>query len=79
MSATRNPRYRRFLVHLKAAREAAGLTQAEVAKRLGRPQSFVSKCESGERRVDVIELEAFAALYGKGLGSFLGLRKGRER
>jgi hypothetical protein len=38
------------------------MTQFEVADKLGRPQSYVSKCESGERRVYVIELAAFAAL-----------------
>jgi hypothetical protein len=43
----------------------------EVARRLGRPQSFVSKCESGERRVDVVELAEFARLYGKRLDFFL--------
>lgn len=37
------------------ARERAKLTQAELASRLGKPQSFVSKYESGERRLDVIE------------------------
>jgi transcriptional regulator with XRE-family HTH domain len=49
----------------------AGLTQVEVAKRLKVPQSFVSKCESGERRVDVIELLAFARVYRKPLGFFI--------
>jgi len=38
-----------------AARERAGLTQTDVAARLGRPQSFVSKYESGERRLDLVE------------------------
>jgi transcriptional regulator with XRE-family HTH domain len=38
-----------------AAREHAALTQTEVARRLGRPQSFVSKYETGERRLDVID------------------------
>ncbi|MFZ1344640.1 helix-turn-helix domain-containing protein [Thiothrix eikelboomii] len=37
------------------ARETAGLTQSDVASRLARPQSFVSKYESGERRLDVLE------------------------
>ena len=41
---------------LIAARQTQGLTQVEVADRLGKPQSFVSKYESGERRLDVIEL-----------------------
>jgi transcriptional regulator with XRE-family HTH domain len=40
---------------LIAARKKAGLTQAEVAERLGRPQSFVAKYEGGERQLDVVE------------------------
>jgi transcriptional regulator with XRE-family HTH domain len=40
---------------LAEARSKAGLTQLDVARRLGRPQSFVSKYESGERRLDVVE------------------------
>jgi len=47
--------YRALLEHLKAARRAAGLTQETVANRLGCPQSFVSKYENGERRLDVLE------------------------
>ncbi len=38
-------------------------TQAEVATAIGRPQSFVAKCESGERRIDLVELAEIAALY----------------
>lgn len=63
--------YRHFLARLRAARRQASLSQVEVARRLKRPQSFVSKCESGERRVDVIELAAFAKLYRKPLDYFL--------
>jgi transcriptional regulator with XRE-family HTH domain len=48
--------YLRFREALVAARESAGLSQHELARRLSRPQSFVSKCESGERRIDVVEL-----------------------
>jgi len=63
--------YDAFLRRLRQARVDAGLTQEEVARRLGRPQSFVSKCESGERRVDVIELSQFARVYGKALEFFI--------
>ena len=51
--------YSHFLELLRRARVNAGLTQVDLAQRLGRPQSFVSKCESGERRVDVAEYLAF--------------------
>ena len=51
---TRN--YRLFLESLIKARKNAGVTQEQLAKRLNRPQSFVSKCENGERRVDIVEL-----------------------
>ena len=63
-------RYRRFLARLREARHLAGLTQAEAARRLGKPQSFLSKCESGERRVDFVELLAFAELYGVDVAFF---------
>ncbi len=55
MKSTRTAAYRRLLTLLKQARKAAGITQEELAKRLRVPQSFVSKTESGERRLDVIE------------------------
>jgi transcriptional regulator with XRE-family HTH domain len=71
MRSVSSPRYRRFLKRLREAREEARLTQEEVAAALHRPQSFVSKCEVGERRVDVIELQDFARLYGKPLGYFV--------
>jgi transcriptional regulator with XRE-family HTH domain len=64
-------RYRQFLERLKQARQEAGLTQVQVAFKLHRPQSFVSKCESGERRVDVIELQEFARMYKKTIAFFI--------
>ncbi|MGD0265861.1 MAG: helix-turn-helix transcriptional regulator [Candidatus Methylomirabilota bacterium] len=69
--ARRSAVYRLFLTRLREARREAGLTQAVVAAKLHRPQSFVSKCESGERRVDVVELIEFARLYGKELTFFV--------
>ena len=41
---------------LRETREAAGLTQVELAEKLGQSQSFVSKYERGERRLDIIQL-----------------------
>ena len=72
MDSTRRPAYRRFLARLRAARKGAGLTQVEVARRLRKSQAFVSKSESGDRRVDVIELQAFAKLYRRPVNYFLG-------
>jgi transcriptional regulator with XRE-family HTH domain len=63
--------YQRMLRALRAARETKGLTQVQVAKRLKRPQSFVSNCESGERRVDLIEAWEFAQLYECSVLDFL--------
>ena len=73
-SPTRSPRYQQFLNCLRTARLEAVLTQEQVGRRLKRPQSYVSKCESGERRVDVVELEQFAELYGKPFSYFLHRR-----
>ncbi len=47
--------YEVFLQRLVAARREAGLTQQDLATRINRPQSFVSKYERGERRLDVLE------------------------
>lgn len=64
------PTYEILAKRLREARELAGLTQTEAARRLGKPQSFISKCETGERRLDVVELNAFAKLYGTTLSFF---------
>ena len=58
------PAYRTFLDCLIEARRAAGVTQVEVAARLGKPQSFVSKVERGERRLDVVEFTTWAQALG---------------
>jgi transcriptional regulator with XRE-family HTH domain len=63
--------YAQFLGRLKQARVEAGLTQVEVADRIKRPQSFVSKIESGERRTDVVELNELARIYRRPLDFFL--------
>jgi transcriptional regulator with XRE-family HTH domain len=71
--ALQTRRYRAFRERLKLARQDAGLTQAQVAAKIGRPQTWVSKCELGERRVDFVELEDWAAISGKPL-TFFGTR-----
>lgn len=65
------PRYKAMLKRLREARIAAGLTQVEVAKALQRTQVFVSKCESGERRIDPIDLADFAKVYRKPVSFFI--------
>jgi transcriptional regulator with XRE-family HTH domain len=56
--------HQRLCELLIEARKAAGLTQVEVAQRLGKPQSFVAKYEGGERRLDVIEYVAVSEAIG---------------
>lgn len=57
-------RYDQFRHLLIEARKYAGVTQVELASRLSRPQSFVSKFERGERRLDVIEFLDIAEALG---------------
>ena len=71
LRSVHSARYKEFLGRLRKARLGAGLTQAHVAAALGRPQSFVSKCETGERRLDLVEVEEFARLYKRPLAYFL--------
>ncbi len=63
--------YRLVLLRLKNTRIKSGLTQKDVAKIIGKPQSYISKCESGERRLDVTELNKFAKIYKKPLTFFI--------
>ena len=50
-------KYKNLLKLLTIVRKQSGLTQIEIAKRLNKPQSYISKYESGERRIDLIKLE----------------------
>lgn len=67
----RTKEYARFITKLQNARIEAGLRQIEVAKKLKRPQSYVSRVESGEYRLDILEVKRFAKLYGKNVTDFL--------
>ena len=57
--------YKNVIEKLKEARLEAVLKQEDVAKKLKKPQSYISKIERGERRIDVIELSQIAKLYNK--------------
>ncbi|KAA9160874.1 helix-turn-helix transcriptional regulator [Amycolatopsis acidicola] len=72
--------YQRVCELLRELRHEAGLTQVQVAERLGVPQSFVSKYESGQRRLDIIELEHITEVLGFNIARFLDLmRKNRTK
>jgi transcriptional regulator with XRE-family HTH domain len=58
--AQHSPLYQRLLALLRSLREETGLTQRELGKRLGKPQSWVYNCETGNRRVDLAEFVAWA-------------------
>lgn len=63
--------HKHIVVQLKKAREGANLSQEEVAKILGKTQSYISKIESGQRKVDVVQLKEFAKVYKKNLDFFI--------
>jgi transcriptional regulator with XRE-family HTH domain len=63
--------YAYFVERLKQARLDSGLSQAQVAKKIGRPQSHISNVESGQQRVDIIELKRFAKIYNKNISFFV--------
>lgn len=67
----RTKEYAYFIDKLRKAREEAGLTQVQVAKKLKRPQSHISNVESGQQRVDVVELQIFAKIYNKSINYFI--------
>lgn len=67
-----SPEYRAFLKLLRSERKRRGLSQAELAQKIGQTQSFVSKCERGERRIDVIELRAICRGLGIDFRKFVG-------
>jgi len=70
-SSLHTQRYQVFRALLVEAREKAGLTQVEVAARLGKPQSYVSKYERGERRLDFTEFVELAEVLSVDAAEFL--------
>ena len=63
--------YRVFTQTLRAARERAGLTQIELAERLKITQSFLSKVERGERRLDMVQVRSWCRALGMTLPDFV--------
>jgi len=61
----------KLLLLLKELRQQYGITQVELAKKLGVPQSFVSKYESGERQLDILELRQICQHIGISFDSFI--------
>jgi transcriptional regulator with XRE-family HTH domain len=64
MKSTFSDDYQRVLEALLAARKERGVSQVMIAEALGKPQSYVSKTESGERRLDIIEFVAVCRAIG---------------
>ena len=67
----RSREYADFVGKLRKARLGADLRQIDVAKKLKRTQSYVSRVEMGEQRLDILELKKFAELYKKDLNYFI--------
>lgn len=63
--------HRSLVERLKKARKEAGLDQEAVAKLLGVTQSYISKMESGQRRIDIVQLKRFAKVYRKKIDYFV--------
>ncbi|KWR76328.1 DNA-binding protein [Cupriavidus sp. SHE] len=71
MKTIHDDRYQAIVRKLIELRKSTGTTQQSMADALGRPQSFVSKVESLERRLDVVELHDWLQVLGVDGGSFL--------
>jgi len=65
------PRYNNLMEKLAQLRKQSGMTQSQLAERLGKPQSFVAKYEGGERRLDVIEFVDVVKALGGSIGEFI--------
>lgn len=63
--------HKHLVEQLKKARKEVGMDQKDVAKALGKTQSYISKIEAGQRRVDVIQLKELARIYKKSISFFI--------
>ena len=71
VKSIRTKEYAYLVERLRQARLNVGFTQVQVAKKLKRPQSHISNIESGQQRVDVVELQRFAKLYETDINYFI--------
>ena len=71
MSKINSQKNNHLLEKLRSARLEAGVTQVEASKKLKKPQSYLSKIERGERKVEAIELGDFAKIYNKDINYFI--------
>ncbi len=69
--AVHSPEYKIILGRLKQARLESKLKQNDVASKLKKPQSYISKIEAGERRLDILELKKLAQIYKKPVSFFV--------
>ena len=69
--------YRVFLDTLKDCRQKANLSQIQLAAKLDQSQSFVSKCERGETRLDIVQLRVFCRAFGITLAAFVAALEDR--
>ena len=71
MDTLHSDEYRAIVKRLIEARENAGLTQVEVAEKLGRGQSYISKIENCQRRIDALELKELAGVYNADISDLI--------
>lgn len=71
MKTIYSPDHKFLVEQLKKARKEAGLSQKDVAAKLGKTQSYISKIEAGQLRVDLVQLKELSKIYKKELGYFL--------
>lgn len=70
-SALKRDEYQAFCESLREAREKSGMSQDAIGRAIGKSQRFVSQCETGKRRVDVVEFRDLCKAFGRAPSSFL--------
>lgn len=72
MNKTIHTQEHKYIVkRLRKARLEAGLSQKTVGDEIGKSQSYISKIESGQRRIDIVQLKMFADMYSKKIDFFI--------